>query len=120
VSEQNEKNVLNDHRQAERHEQRRQIITEREIQKPALQHVAESCNHRHDHNQRRERTDVQRLHGEICEISGDDDQIAMSNVDKAHDAEDQRQTGGEKRIEAAQQHALNNDVDDFHGGYTPK
>ena len=38
------------------------------------------------------------------------DQVAMGEVDQPHDAEDQRQPGGEQRIEPAEQDALDEDV----------
>ena len=35
----------------------------------------------------------------------------MREIDQPHDAEDQRQAGGEQRIEAAEQHALDDRVE---------
>ena len=39
------------------------------------------------------------------------DEVAMGEVDQAHDAEDQRQTGGVERVEAAEEHALDDGID---------
>ncbi len=39
------------------------------------------------------------------------DEVAMREIDQPHDAEDQRQAGGEQRIEAAEQDALDDGVE---------
>ena len=44
----------------------------------------------------------------------------MRDVDQPHDAEDQRQAGGEHGVEPADQHALQDDVEPLHRRHTPK
>src|SRR5262249_4535301 len=67
-------------------------------------------------DERGERADAERLHHDERDIGGEHDEIAMRNVDEPHDAEDERQAGGEHRIEPADQHALEDDVDPLHYG----
>ena len=114
VREQDEQYILDDDRQAERHQQWRQLVAQREVQQSALQRVAEDRDGRHDDDQRRERTDAERLHGEIRHIGRDHDEIAVRDVDQAHDAKDERQTCGKQRIKPAEQNTLDDDVDQLH------
>ena len=44
----------------------------------------------------------------------------MSQIDQPHDAEDQRQPGGEQRVEPAEQDALDERVDKAHHPAAPK
>jgi hypothetical protein len=44
----------------------------------------------------------------------------MRDIDGPHHTEDQLEASREKCVEAAEQDALNDDVDDFHRFYTPK
>ena len=44
----------------------------------------------------------------------------MSQVDQPHDAEDQAEARGEQRIEAAEQNALDDDVDEACHAVAPK
>ena len=46
------------------------------------------------------------LHHRQADESRQDDQVAMGDVDQAHDAEDQRETGGEQRVKPTKQYAL--------------
>lgn len=57
-------------------------------------------------------------HGE-CQIGGQDDKIAMGDIDETHDAEAYGKIDREHRVESAKQRALNNDRDPIHR-YTPK
>ena len=59
------------------------------------------------------------LNDDPGEIGRSDDQVAMGDIDQPHDAEDQRQAGGEQRIEPADQNALDDDVDPGHA-HIPK
>ena len=47
-------------------------------------------------------------------IGGEHDEVAMGDIDQPHDAEDQRQPGGEHGVKPADQHALQDDVDPIH------
>src|SRR6266852_2488923 len=44
----------------------------------------------------------------------------MGDVDDAHDPEHERQTGGEKSVQSADQRSLEDGIDPVHGLYTPK
>ena len=43
---------------------------------------------------------------------GEHDEVAVGQIDQPHDAEDQRQAGGEQGVEPAQHHALQHGVED--------
>ncbi len=114
-----EQRVLDDDRQAEGDQQRRQdVAAERAVQQAALQAVADCRHHRHDDDQRQQRRQAQPLRHRERDEGGQHDQVAMRDVDQPHDAEDQRQPGGEQRIEPAEQDALQHGVDPLH--HTPK
>ena len=57
---------------------------------------------------------AERLHDDHREERGEDAEIAVGEVDDAHDAEDERQPGGEERVEPAEQQALEDGVDPRH------
>ncbi len=112
--------VLDDHRQAERHQERRQqIVAQGAVEQAALQRVADQRHQRHDHRERGERIDAERLGGDQRQIGGEHDEIAVRDIDEPHHPEDERQAGGEHGVEAADQHALQDDVDPLHR-QTPK
>ena len=54
-----------------------------------------------------------------ADIGGEHDEIAVRDIDEPHDAEDQRQPGGEHGVEPADQHALEDDVDPLHHAPPP-
>jgi hypothetical protein len=71
--------------------------------------------------QRRE----ERVQSECCDQredqeGGQHDEIAMSEVDQTHDAEDQAEAGGKQRIEPAEQDALDDGVEPVHDRDAPK
>ena len=83
---------------------------ERAVEQEALQRVAGGEHQRHrdqrgDGSGRPARPTSARI-----TKAAKHDEVAMREVDEAHDAEDQRQAGGEERVEAAEQHALDDDV----------
>ncbi len=55
-----------------------------------------------------------RLHHDHGDVGGKHDQVAMGDVDQAHDAEDQRKPGGKQRVKPADQNSLNDGVDPVH------
>ena len=113
--EQLQQRVLDDDREAEGDEQRRQqIVAERAVEQPALQHVADRRHHRHHDDERDERIEAERVGRHQRDVGGEHDQVAVRDVDQPHHAEDQRQPGGEHGVEPAEQHALHDDVDPFH------
>ena len=48
------------------------------------------------------------------QVGGEHDQVAMGEVDQAHDAEDEAEARGEQRVEAAEQDALHDGVEPVH------
>ncbi len=111
-----EQAVLDHDGQAERHEHGRQdAAPEQPVEHEPLQPVADHGHDRHDQPEREQRIDVQRLHGDDRDEGGQDAEVAVGEVDQAHDAEDQRQPGGEERVETAQQDALHDRVEPGHG-----
>jgi hypothetical protein len=71
----------------------RQVVPEGEIQQPALEGVAENRAHRHHHEQRREGSDAEQLHDEMCKIGSHDNQIAMGDIDQAHHPKNEGKPG---------------------------
>ena len=109
--------VLDDDREAEGHQERRQqIFAERAVEHEPLQRIAEQRHHRHHHDQRSQRPDAEHFCRHQRDVSRQHDQIAMGDIDEPHHAEDQRQSGGEHGVEPADQDALKDDVDPFHHG----
>ena len=53
------------------------------------------------------------------QIGGEDDEVAMSEIDEPHDAEDEAQPRSKQRIEAAQQDSLNEGVQPDHRRVPP-
>ena len=68
---------------------------------------------------RDERADAERLDDHQRQVGAQHDEVAMRDVDQPHDAEHQRQTRREQRIEPAEKDALHDDVEPFHAS-TPK
>ena len=113
--------VLDDDRQAEGHQKRwQQVVAERAVEQEALQGITDDRHRRHDQQQRSQRIETEGLRHHQRDVGGEHDQIAMGDVDQPHDAEDQRQAGGEHGVEPADQHALQDDVEPFGHRYTPK
>ena len=112
-----QQHVLDDDREAEGHQQRRQDVpAQRQVEDAALQRVADPRHHRHDDDQADERMHAGAVeHGET-EEGGEHDQVAVRDVDQPHHAEDQREPGREQRVEPAQQHALDDGVEPLHRG----
>jgi hypothetical protein len=112
--------VLDDDRQAEGHQQRREdIAADGAVQHERLQQIADDEHQRQrDEGRDRQRQPQHRRHRENDE-GCQHDKVAMGQVDEAHDAEDQRQAGGEQGVEPAQEHALHDDVDDGAQGPRP-
>ena len=107
--------VLDDDRQAEGDEQRRQDIRPQgEVEQAALERVADGEHQRHDDRQRDQRMHANAGDDGEAEEARQHDQVAMGDVDQPHDAEDERQAGGEQRVEPADQDALYDGVDPIH------
>ena len=70
-------------------------------------------------SERVERIDVERADDDESDVGGHDAEVAVSQVDQAHDAEDQREAGGEQGVETAQQDSLDDVVYPDHH-HTPK
>jgi len=115
--------VLDDDRQAEGDEDDRQhVLAEHALQQQPLQQVAAGegeGQHDRDRGQRRQAEAL----GQRPQDEGDEnDQVAVGDVDEAHDADRQRQPHGEQRIQPAHQDALHDliEPDSEHGLYSPK
>ena len=107
-----EQPVLDDDRQAEGDQQRRQdVAAERAVEQERLQRVAEGEHDRHDDRAARSARHAERWSQREDEERGEHDQVAMREIDQPHDAEDQRQAGGEERVEAAEQDSLEERVE---------
>ncbi len=116
--------VLDDDRNAEGDEKRRQQpAAERLIQQAALQRVAQRKHHGDHDRQARERIEAGALRNDQRDVAGEHDEVAMSDVDQPHDAERHRQADREQRVDTAEQATLDEDVEPLHGGrpsYIPK
>ena len=95
-------------------QRRQQIVAERAVEQPALQHVADRRHDRRHDDDGEQRIEPERVGGHQRDIGGEHDQVAVRDVDEAHHAEDQREPGGEHGVEPADQHALDDDVDPLH------
>ena len=57
---------------------------------------------------------MKRIDEHEYQIGREHDQVAMREIDEPHDAEDERQPGGEERIEPTEQDALENGIRPIH------
>ncbi len=94
------------------------IAAQGAVEECALQRVAEHEQDRRRHQRAEERPDAQRLGDGQHDEGREHDEVAVRQVDEAHDAEDQRQAGGEQRVEPAQHDALQQGVE--HDRHVPK
>jgi hypothetical protein len=103
--------VLDDDREAEGHQQRREdVAPERAIQKRTLEHIAQYRHRGHHHGERGVGAPAGAQHQRYATKGGEHDEIAVRDIDQPHDAEGQRQSHGEERVETAQEHALHERV----------
>ncbi|MNL44316.1 hypothetical protein D3C87_1668830 [compost metagenome] len=110
-----QQHVLHDDRQAERHQQRRQNVrAQRAVEQQPLKQVAETEHQRHHDQQTRQRTEAQMIDHHQRQVRRQHDEVAMGDVDQAHDAEHQRQPHREHRVQATEQHALKQSIEPFH------
>ena len=88
-----------------RHEQRRQRpAVEGRLDERPLAEVAEHEEDRHDDRRTASRRrQVEERDDDDREVGGDDGQVAVGQVDRAHDAEQQRQAAGGQRVQPAEQ-----------------
>ncbi len=104
--------VLDDDRKPERHQQRRQDVgSKRAVEHEKLQRIAGR-----KHQGERDRGCREGIEAECARRRQDDegrehDEIAMGKIDEPHDPEDEGQSRREQRVEAAQEHALDDRVD---------
>ena len=85
-----------------------------------LQGKAGSEHRRHCKQGREERIEAEPRRQREDRERRQHDQIAMGEIDQPHDAEDQRQAGGEQRIQAAKQNALNDRAEPIEHAQCPK
>ena len=95
-----EQQVLDDDGDAERREDGlHRAGVHGEVEEPPLDEVAEEGHDDHDQDERVERVDLERTDDDESDVGGHDAEVAVSQVDQAHDAEHQREAGGEQRVE---------------------
>ena len=117
-----EQAVLDDDRQAESDEQRRQdILAERPVEQEILQRPADartSAAPRSSAATKGSRPSV--VTSDEDQEGGEHDQVAMGEVDQPHDAEDEAEARREQRIEPAEQDALHDGVEPVHASIRPE
>ena len=108
------KPVAQNDREAERREQRRERIwPHRPVQEYALQGIAQAEHQRRHRQDREERIEVHLHDRPQREIGGENQEVAMSDVDQAHDAVGDRKADREQRVKPAEKNALKNRVEPF-------
>ena len=115
--------VLDDDRQAEGDEQDRQdALADGPLHEEALQDIARAKGDRQEDQRDQERRPAEDAGQRQDDEREQDDHIAVGDVDEAHDAERQRQAEREQRVEPADQHALDEEVEERldHSGHAPK
>ena len=93
---------------------------ERAVEQHMLQGEADREHHRHGQQRGEQRIDAEPARQRQDHERRQHDQVAMGEIDQPHDAEDQRQAGGEQRIEAAEQDALDDRVEPVQHVQRPK
>ena len=112
---------MNDDGQPECDQQRRQqIASQGSIQQHVLQGKSGGEHRRHCQQSRKKRVEPKPRRQRENRESRQYDQIAMGEIDQPHDAEDQRQAGGEQRIQASEQNALDDRAEPFEHAQCPK
>ena len=102
-------------------EQRRQNVrSQRPVEHLQLKQETDREHDRQGDERGDERVEPERGDEGQNEEGGEHDEIAVSQIDQAHDAEDQREPGGEERVEPAEQNALDQRVDEAHHPTAPK
>ena len=98
----------------------RMSAAERAVQKHGLERVADDEHERDGDDESDERVEAERVSQHQDQEGGEDDEVAMREVDQPHDAEDQRQAGRVERVEPAEQDALDDGVEPADHPHTPK
>jgi hypothetical protein len=97
------------------HDGPRVVGPERVVQQPALQHVADEEHDDDRDDARPEQRQPERLDDEERDERGEDAEVAVREVDHAHDPEHQSQAGREQGVEPAQKDPLDCYVGPDHG-----
>ena len=84
-----------------------------------MQRVPDDRHQRDDDEQGCEWADAKGLRDDEREESGEHNEIAVRDVDEAHDAEDERKAGGEEGVKPADENALHDGIHPLHR-HTPK
>ncbi len=115
--------VLDDDRQTKGHEEDRQdALADGPLQEEALQDIARAKGDREEDERDQEGRPPENA-GQRQDDEGEQhDHVAVGDVDEAHDAERQRQAEREQRVEAADQHTLDKEVEERldHSAHAPK
>ncbi|MCY1365483.1 hypothetical protein D9M69_523290 [compost metagenome] len=118
-AEQLDHQVAQHHRDAEGDQHRRERIVggHRAVQQQPLQQVAHAEGRQRHRRDEEERRHAGELRGqEDREVRREHHELAVREVDHAHHAEDQRQAQAEERVQAAEQHAVDEGFEPGHGG----
>ena len=85
-----------------------------------MQCVTEACHGRNDDEKRRKWVNPEHHRRAQTNVGREDDQVAMRDIDQAHDPENQRQPCREQGIETPEERSLNHRPDPFDHWATPK
>ncbi|MGY4620113.1 hypothetical protein ACVWZ4_005340 [Bradyrhizobium sp. USDA 4472] len=82
------------------------ILSDNTVEQDDLKDPTEREHHWYDHEQRGQGTDARCAHDHTGQIGPDDDQIAMGDVDHAHDPDAQAQAKPEQRVKRPQHQSV--------------
>jgi hypothetical protein len=101
--------VLDDNRQAEGDENDQQhVLADHPLQQKPLQAEAEQEGGRQHYQRGDDRIEAERRRQHQQDVAGQDDEIAVGDIDEAQHTGRQRQAGREQRVKPAEQDALQN------------
>ncbi len=112
-----EQEIVDDDREPEGREHRHEQPAARAaLEHQALERPADQRHRRRDQAEAEKRLDAEAVGQNEEGVGGQHRQAAMREVDDAHDAEHEREPAGDQRVIAAEQHALNDLVEEDQGG----
>ena len=111
-----EQDVLDDDGETEGSQERHQESgAPAPFQKQHVHRIARDPHNRKDEQRREPRRNRRLIDDDPDQVGADHGDVAMGEVDDAHDAEHQRQPAGEQGVKAAEQDALEEHVHPIHG-----
>ena len=112
-----EQQVVDDDREPEGREHRHQQPAARAaLEHQALQRPADQRHRRRDQAEAEKRLDAEAVGQNEERVGREHREAAVREIDDAHDAEHEREPAGDQRVIAAEQHALDDLVEEDHGG----